>query len=212
MPGRFLLNSIIRRIAHATYEYISMELDYFGDSYAYTAMEEYKEGGNMRIKTYDGNFRFGFTRLDRKLWLTDTTGNFVCILEVYDTINRLILDIRFSELFAYQLIDKINQFSEFGMRDSNMANYHIRLYRDESDPIVINLEILQYDLANGSLFPRIVTKVSDPILEDFMYGLYFSYLIDIDTADISLAESIGMNEKLIKQRFYSLCFIFYSLK
>ena len=31
-----------------------MELDYFGDGYAYIAMEEYKEGGNMRIKTYDG--------------------------------------------------------------------------------------------------------------------------------------------------------------
>lgn len=202
MPGRLLLNSIIRRIAHATYEYISMELDYFGDSYAYIAMEEYKEGGNMRIKTYDGNFSFGFTRLDRKLWLTDNTGNFVCVLEVYDTINRLVLDIRFSELFAYQLIDKINQFSEFGMRDlvipiytgnSNMANYHIRLYRDESDPTIINFEILQYDIANGSLFPRIITKVSDPILEDFMYGLYFSYLIDIDTSDISLAESIYTN-------------------
>ena len=192
MPGRFLLNTIIKRIANATYDYLSMELDYFGDGYAYIAMEEYK----------DGNFRFGFTRLDRKLWLTDTTGNFVCILEVYDTINRLILDIRFSELFAYQLIDKINQFSEFGMRDlvipiytgnSNMTNYHIRLYRDESDPLIINFEILQYDIANGSLFPRIVTKVSDPILEDFIYGLYFSYLIDIDCEDISLAESIYTN-------------------
>lgn len=202
MPGRFLLNTIIKRIANATYDYLSMELDYFGDGYAYIAMEEYKEGGNMRIKTYDGNFRFGFTRLDRKLWLTDTTGNFVCILEVYDTINRLILDIRFSELFAYQLIDKINQFSKFGMRDlvipiytgnSNMTNYHIRLYRDESDPLIINFEILQYDIANGSLFPRIVTKVSDPILEDFIYGLYFSYLIDIDCEDISLAESIYTN-------------------
>ncbi|MCM1440198.1 MAG: hypothetical protein NC131_13495 [Roseburia sp.] len=201
MPGRYLLNKIIRRIAHATYDFISMELDYFGDSYAYVAMEEYKEGDNMRINTYDGNYSFGFNRIDRKLWLTDNSGNFVCILEVYDSINRMILDIRFSELFAFDLIDKLNQFSEFGMTDlvipiytgnSNLANYHIRLYRD-SDPLVINLEILQYDFINQLLFPRIVTKISDPILEDLLYGLYFSYLIDIDCGDISLAESIYTN-------------------
>lgn len=195
--SREILDTIIKTIARNSYDYISGGLDHMGYGFVTGLKEEF--GDMASIKTYDGNYEIALDRYNRQLWINNETGQFLCTIKIYDSLHREILSVNFSEYFAFHLLDVLYQYDEFSMRDlvipietgsTNMASYQFNLHRNDIDPLVIDFSILQYDSINESLMPRIVTQLSDEILNNLMFGIYFSFLIDIDTGDISLMENI----------------------
>ncbi len=201
LPTR-LLDTVIKTLSRNTYEYITGGLEYMGNRFITAIKDEMAglNGGDMaKLKTFDGNYIIGLDRINRKLWINENTGNFICQFKIYDSIDREILNIGFSESFAFILLDKLNQYVEFSQKDlvipiesgnTNLASYQFRICRSNVDPLVNDFIILQYDNINNILIPRIVTSLSDELIGELMFMIYFSYLIDIDTGDISLMESI----------------------
>lgn len=151
------------------------------------------------VKTLNNEFSIQMDRIDCKLWKNNSTFNYICTMSFRNNLGLEILKLNFSEYDAAILIDNLCQFEDFNMKDviipinsvnGDMNNYQIKIERIESD--LLRFTILQYNILYGNIvIPKLTFMMTtDELSNNFLYGIYFSYLIDIDCGDISLMESI----------------------
>lgn len=178
-------------------ECIKSDLYFRGYSY----IKEVYQQVSLMTTTYN-EYTIRFDREPCKLLDNYSSPYYICYMTFINNIGLEVLKISFSEDQAAVILDNLSQFEDFNMFDIDIP-MGIGNYRDFYDLSIIR----DKEYYNCTLFQRVIGENRIPKLRftmdqketngitDMMYGMYFSYLIDIDCSlsgncNISLLESV----------------------
>lgn len=133
----------------------------------------------MEIVTVNKDYRIEINRVDYNS-LFNSNINYICSINFFDNITNInIINLEFSELEAFKLIDNLFSYIEFNSKDLIIP---ISLYNNQYSNILIYLnrindKILFSIFNNNQCILRV--EFDDESFSRFIDLLYFDFLIDI---------------------------------
>lgn len=141
----------------------------------------------MELITNNKDYRIEINRKDYNS-LFDSNINYICSINFFDNITNVnIINLEFSELEAFKLIDNLFSFIEFNSKDLVIP---LSLYNNQFSIVNIQLSrlidnnfiefiITNYNQNIGIVNPIIRISFDDVSFSKFIDLLYFDFLIDI---------------------------------
>lgn len=141
------------------------------------------------------------------IWNTNSSAKYICYMDFINNLGIVVFSIHFSEIQAYTIIDEIENFLQLGEfslpipigSNDPVGNYLMicleRIASEtpaEEDQVLVSFR--QYNKYSEQILTRVQFFCSEEfVTNQFVYMMYFAYLIDID--DGRLLE----NEELTNQ-------------
>ncbi len=167
-----------------------------------------KEVYMINFMTLNNEYTLEFDWKDHYLPVNNNLVRICNISFRNNILNKIMHTISFSLESAIVILDNLCQYMDMGMNYldfpikgiSQSYIFNIQTNKDTNSPYYNNLLISIYEVDP-------IYRVSSPIetfylesdsqLQDLMYQIYFAFIIDVDSGDMSLMESIY--DKLINQ-------------
>jgi hypothetical protein len=148
-------------------------------------------------------------RRECEIYVDNKGPKYICSLSFFNNLGIELLKLEFSECMAVSVIDAIYSYEDFNMKDISIPidsvtipgiSYILKLDRDMTNNCMSHMTIFQHNILYPNSYIPVVScsLTSDNILSDFLYAMYFSWIIDLDNCnDISLEE--GLYSAMINQ-------------
>ena len=161
-------------------ECIGYDLQWFGLNYL---KEVYRQ--MTVVNTAHEDIRIKLDRIENLFLSNDVRcPRYVCSMSFVNNLDLELFTIQMSEYTAVELLDAIYQYENFGMPDISIPlpnGVIIALTRVDEHTRVDIFEVNRY--LNTTDIRLSFYVLSDNFVDDILYSMYFSWLIDLDNGD-----------------------------
>lgn len=133
-------------------------------------------------------------RKKTSIWNTISSAKYICYMDFINNLNLVVFSIHFSEIQAYTIIDEMENFLQLGEfslpipigSNDPVGNYLMicleRIASEtpaEEDRVLVSFR--QYNKYSEQILTRVQFFCTEEFVSNqFIYMMYFAYLIDID--------------------------------
>lgn len=133
-------------------------------------------------------------RKKTSIWNTVSSAKYICYMDFINNLNLVVFSIHFSEIQAYTIIDEMENFLQLGEfslpipigSNDPVGNYLMicleRIASEtpaEEDRVLVSFR--QYNKYSEQILTRVQFFCTEEFVSNqFIYMMYFAYLIDID--------------------------------
>lgn len=134
------------------------------------------EEDSVEVYTIGKEYKIVLSRKSSKLFQSDRSSSYICSMDIYDIIGTLKIHITSDENTMARFIDVVYWLQETGQDLLfNIGQYMIHMSRYGENYKV------DFGINNGSYVAPVLTLLFDyDLIDKFLNGLYFMFLIDID--------------------------------
>lgn len=142
----------------------------------------------------DNDYIIEFERKPFILWSTETSFKYLCKFIFKNNLGITLFELITSEHDIFGLIENMYQFVEFGMYDigftfnqnnTTLNEFSFGFIRDNNDPNINYFKISEYNPIMETMINRVLIRLDDGYLFDFIYTIYKNFIEDIDECGLS---------------------------